>query len=71
MGRKVDIDDLVGAHEIAIRLRIACPQVVREWRCEPRDFRELVAKMKTRLNWDWREVETWATTKHRNKKHTN
>lgn len=71
MGRRVDIDDLVGAHEIASRLGVARPQVVHEWRRRHRDFPKPIATLKTALIWDWREVETWATSTHRNKKHIN
>jgi predicted DNA-binding transcriptional regulator AlpA len=60
MGRKVDIADLVGAHEIAHRLGVARPQVVHEWRRRHQDFPSPVATLKTALIWDWREVEQWA-----------
>jgi predicted DNA-binding transcriptional regulator AlpA len=60
MGRKVDVDDLVGAHEIAQRLGVARPQVVHEWRRRHRDFPQPVATLKTALIWDWSDVMTWA-----------
>ena len=61
MGRKVDVDDLVGAHEIAQRLGVARPQVIHEWRRRHRDFPEPIAALKTALIWDWAEVKTWAS----------
>ena len=59
MGRKVDVDDLVGAYEIAVRLGMARPQVIHEWRRRHPDFPEPVAALKTALIWDWNAVETW------------
>ena len=58
--RKVALEDLVGAHEIAQRLGVARPQVVHEWRRRHADFPEPVAKLKTALIWDWRDVVAWA-----------
>lgn len=60
MGKKIDVDDLVGAHEIAQRLGVARPQVVHEWRRRHADFPEPIATLKTALIWDWSEIETWA-----------
>ena len=60
MGRKVDVDDLVGAHEIAQRLGVARPQVIHEWRRRHRDFPQPIAALKTALIWDWRDIEAWA-----------
>ena len=60
MGQKVDVNDLVGAFEIAQRLGVARSQVVHEWRRRHRDFPEPVATLKPALIWDWREVEHWA-----------
>ena len=65
MGKKVDVDDLVGAHEIAQRLGVARPQVIHEWRRRHRDFPAPVATLKTALIWDWSEVKTWARTTRR------
>ena len=60
VGRKIDINDLVGAHEIAQRLGVARPQVVHEWRRRHPDFPEPVATLKTALIWDWIEIRAWA-----------
>lgn len=65
MGKKVDVNDLVGAHEIAQRLRVARPQVVHEWRRRHANFPEPIATLKTALIWDWREVQMWATETNR------
>jgi predicted DNA-binding transcriptional regulator AlpA len=61
VGRKIDINDLVGAHEIAQRLGVARPQVVHEWRKRHADFPEPIAALKTALIWDWYEIKTWAS----------
>lgn len=60
MGRRVDVDDLVGAAEIASRLEVKRPQVVHEWRTRHPEFPEPVANLNNGLIWDWREVEHWA-----------
>jgi predicted DNA-binding transcriptional regulator AlpA len=60
VGRKVDMDELVGSHEIAHRLGVARSQVIHEWRLRHRDFPQPVATLKTALIWDWREIESWA-----------
>ena len=60
MGKKVDVDDLVGAHEIAQRLGVARPQVVHEWRRRHADFPEPIANLKTALIWDWADITRWA-----------
>ena len=65
MGRKVDIDDLVGAHEIAQRLGVARPQVIHEWRRRHRDFPEPIAALKIALIWDWVEIAKWARSSGR------
>lgn len=65
MGRKVDIDDLVGAHEIAQRLGVARPQVIHEWRRRHRYFPKPIATLKTALIWNWVEVKNWACTSGR------
>lgn len=60
MGKKVDVDDLVGAYEIAQRMGVARPQVIHEWRRRHPDFPEPIATLKTALIWDWKEVQRWA-----------
>ena len=65
VGKKIDADDLVGAHEIAQRLGVARPQVVHEWRHRHGEFPQPIATLKTALIWDWREVSQWALTTNR------
>ena len=60
MGRRIDVDQLVGAAEIAERCGAARPQVVHEWRRRYDDFPEPVAQLKQALVWNWPEVERWA-----------
>ena len=60
MGKRVDPENLVGAHEIAQRLGMRRPQVVHEWRRRHKDFPKPIATLKTALIWDWQQVEAWA-----------
>lgn len=60
MGRRVDVDNLVGAAEIAERCGVKRPQVVHDWRRRYEDFPEPVAQLRTALVWNWPEVERWA-----------
>jgi len=60
MIRRVAVQDLVGAHEIAERLGVARPQVVHDWRRRHADFPQPIAQLKTALIWDWCEVKRWA-----------
>jgi len=59
--RKVRVDDLVGAAEIADRLDLAQPQTVHSWRRRYEDFPEPIAQLQTALIWAWPDVEAWAT----------
>jgi hypothetical protein len=60
VGRKIDIDQLVGAVEIADRLGVARPQVVHDWRRRHEDFPAPVAVISRVGLWYWPEVERWA-----------
>ena len=60
MGRRLDVDRLVGATEIAERLGVARPQVIHEWRRRHADFPQPVAHLRTALVWYWPDVERWA-----------
>ena len=61
MGRKrVYVDDLVGAAEIAERLGLAQVQTVHSWRRRYSDFPEPVARLRQAMIWVWPDVETWA-----------
>jgi len=65
VGRRVNAEDLVGAHEIAERLGVRRPQVVHDWRRRHKDFPKPIAKLKTALVWDWQEIRKWALTSGR------
>ena len=58
--RKVRVDDLVGAAEIADRLGLAQPQTVHSWRRRYADFPEPIARLQTALIWAWPDVREWA-----------
>ncbi|MEZ5140672.1 MAG: hypothetical protein R2702_06650 [Acidimicrobiales bacterium] len=60
MGRKVDLDDLVDASEIARRLGVARPQVVHDWRRRHPDFPAPVKRLANIHIWLWPDVEFWA-----------
>jgi hypothetical protein len=60
VGRKVDVDDLVGATEIADRLGLAQPQTVHLWRHRYDDFPRPVTHLRQGYLWCWSDVEVWA-----------
>ncbi len=60
MTRRVEVTDLVGAHEIAQRLGVARPQVIHEWRRRHADFPQPIATLVTAMIWDWKDIERWA-----------
>lgn len=68
VGRKIDPDDLVGAHEIAERMGLSFPNVVHTWRKRHKDFPEPVAQLHAGLIWDWHEIKTWLETTNRTQK---
>jgi len=51
---------LVGAHEIAERLRLAHSQTVHTLRRRHPEFPQPIATLKTALIWDWQDVARWA-----------
>ena len=59
VGRKVDVDDLVGAAEIAGRLGVA-RQVIHQWRQRHPDFPAPVLELDRAHVWHWPDVEAWA-----------
>ena len=61
MSRRVNVDDLVGAAEIADRLGIAYVETIHNWRRRYPDFPQPVAKLRQALIWSWPDVEAWAT----------
>jgi predicted DNA-binding transcriptional regulator AlpA len=60
MGRKYDVDLLVGTAEIAQRLGVARPQVVHDWRRRHPEFPTPVAVISRVGLWYWPDVERWA-----------
>lgn len=60
MGRTVDVDDLVGAAEIAERLGLSHTQSVHTLRRRDPAFPEPVARLRQALVWSWPDVEQWA-----------
>jgi len=56
----VDLDNLVGATEIAQRLGIKRPHLIHDWRRRHPGFPKPVLELTGILVWDWREVEVWA-----------
>jgi predicted DNA-binding transcriptional regulator AlpA len=59
MGRKVDVDDLVGATEIGQRLGID-RRSVHQLRRRHDDFPEPIAQLESAMVWAWPDVERWA-----------
>jgi len=59
VGKKVDVENLVGAHEIAKRLGLKNPHTIHVWRTRHKDFPKPVAKLKTAMIWDWDEISEW------------
>jgi len=62
VGRRVDVDDLVGTKEIASRLGVQRPQVVHDWRRRYSDFPRPVAEVSGVRVWAWPDVRAWAVS---------
>lgn len=60
VGRKIDVDELVGAQEIADLLDVARPQVIHAWRRRHEDFPQPVQTLSMGHLWHWPEVKAWA-----------
>jgi predicted DNA-binding transcriptional regulator AlpA len=60
VGRRVDVDDLVGTVDIAKRLGVKRPQVVHDWIRRHEDFPEAVATLSNVRVWDWADIQRWA-----------
>jgi hypothetical protein len=60
MGRRLDVDELVGAAEIAERLGVAHVETVHVWRRRHADFPKAVVKLRQAMIWYWPDVEKWA-----------
>lgn len=59
MGKRIDIDRLVGATEIAERAGVKRPQVVHDWRRRYIEFPGPLTTIGGALVWDWNAVERW------------
>jgi hypothetical protein len=60
VGRTVDVEQLVGAAEIAERLGSDRTTFVHDLKRRHPDFPKPVAKLKAGLVWAWPDVEAWA-----------
>ena len=56
----MDVDDLVGAREIADRLGVRQASMVHHWRRRHADFPVPVVTLHAGHFWLWPEVERWA-----------
>lgn len=54
------MEHLVGAAEIAERLKLAHPQSVHSLRRRHADFPQPVARLRQAMVWAWPDVERWA-----------
>ena len=62
MGRKVNVDDLVGSAEIARRLGVKRHNLVSDWVRRYPDFPKPVTIVGTTKVWDWAAIQDWART---------
>lgn len=60
VGRKVDVDNIVGAEEIADRLGLSSYQRVHELRRRHADFPPPIKKLRRTMIWNWPDVQRWA-----------
>lgn len=60
MGRCVDVEDLVGAADIAARLGVKRLQVIHDWRRRHTDFPRPMVSISRTLIWYWPDVRHWA-----------
>jgi hypothetical protein len=58
--RKVAVDELVGAAEIARRLKLRGRSAIADWRRRHPDFPQPVAELEMGNVWAWPDVEKWA-----------
>jgi predicted DNA-binding transcriptional regulator AlpA len=60
VGRRVDVDALVGAPDIAERLGVAHTETVHNWIRRYADFPQPVAIVSGVRVWNWPDVRAWA-----------
>ena len=58
--RKVDVDDLVSAEEIADKFNLSHVQQVSTWARRHADFPKPIKKLQRVQIWHWPDVEAWA-----------
>ncbi len=59
MADHLDVDDLVGAAEIADRLGVSS-SIVHDWGRRHKDFPPPLKRLRMGLLWHWPQVEAWA-----------
>ena len=69
VGRKVEVDELVGVTEIVERLDLKIKEAVRSWRSRYPDFPAPVAQLALGPVWVWRDIERWALATGRPRGH--
>jgi len=60
VGRKVDVDELVGSTEIVERLGLTSREAVGAWRSRFPDFPAPVTNLASGPVWVWRDIDMWA-----------
>ena len=65
MGKKIDLEYLVGAAEIAQRLNVKRPHLIHDWRRRYPEFPKPIVELTGILLWDWRDIATWAKATQR------
>jgi predicted DNA-binding transcriptional regulator AlpA len=65
VGKKIDLNHLVGATQIAQRLNVKRPHLIHDWRRRYPEFPKPIVELTGILLWDWREIEYWATKTQR------
>ena len=60
MARKVDVDDLVSAQEIADRFGLAHEHAVSNWARRHADFPVPIKKLQRVRIWHWPDIVVWA-----------
>lgn len=60
MGRRMDVDQLVGSAEIVERTTAGTYQTVHAWQQRDDTFPKPVVRLKMGTLWSWPEVRAWA-----------
>lgn len=59
MGRRIDIDDLRNAEQVAEMLGLSRPQAVHQYRRDYPDFPTPVYSGRKTVLWVWQDIEAW------------